>query len=340
MLKRRKIWVPEVNVAQVETDEFDDMLSSPNEVLVRNHYSHISAGTELACIAGLESFFTIPDTPGYTAVGEILKAGSAVEGLEVGDLVYTYGPHAEYFIIDVTERWHGICVKLPKGIDPALASFTHMAGIALTSIRTSGIELGDHVLITGMGAIGNLAAQLAQLQGGYVLASDPVESRLDIAKQCGINVRVNPAAENLKLMVEDITQGKLASTYIDASGQSGVVEQNLDLVSLYGEIILLGSPRVPYETNLTAHLKHFHNLPWSLTMKGALEFTYPTHECEFVKHSIERNAKIILNLIRREDLIVKPLLSHIISPEEIQSAYDGLREQPESYIGVVLDWSR
>ncbi len=78
--------------------------------------------------------------------------------------------------------------------------------------------------------------------------------------------------------MEERTGGALVSTYIDASGQAAVVEQSLDLLALYGEVILLGSPRAPHETNLTAHLQHFHNLPWCQTMKGALEFTFPTHQ--------------------------------------------------------------
>ena len=340
MLNRRKIWVPEPNVAQIVSDQFNDVLTSPTQVLVNTHYSHISAGTELACIAGEESFFTIPDTPGYTAVGEIIKKGSAVENLEEGDLVYTYGPHAEYFIIDLEDRWHGVCVKLPEGIDPALASFTHMAGIAMTSLRNSRVELGDHVLVTGQGAIGILAAQLAQLQGGAVLASDVLDSRLDIAGKCGIKTTVNPLKTDLKAFVAEQTGGALVSTYIDASGQAAVVEQSLDLLALYGEVILLGSPRAPHETNLTAHLKHFHNLPWCQTMKGALEFAFPTHQNEFVKHSIERNARIILDLILQEKLLIEPLLSHKVAPGEIQSAYDGLRNTPGEYIGVVIDWNR
>lgn len=340
MLKRKKIWVSEPNVAQLVSDLFDDELTSPTQVLVRNHYSHISAGTELACIAGLESFFSIPDTPGYTAVGEIMKKGSAVEHLEAGDLVYTYGPHAEYFIIDVEDRWHGVCVKIPDGSDPALASFTHMAGIAMTSLRNSRVELGDHVLVTGQGAIGILAAQLVQLQGGEVLASDVLDSRLKIAAECGVRTTVNPLKTDLKGFVEERTGGALVSTYIDASGQAVVVEQTLDLLALYGEVILLGSPRAPHETNLTAHLQHFHNLPWCQTMKGALEFTFPTHNTEFVKHSIERNARIILDLILDKKLLIEPLFSHKIAPDEIQSAYDGLRNTPEEYIGVVIDWSK
>jgi 2-desacetyl-2-hydroxyethyl bacteriochlorophyllide A dehydrogenase len=340
MLERRIIWVPEPNVAHVRTDRFDDGITADTEVVVRNIFSHISAGTELACIAGLESFFTIPGTPGYTAVGEVLKTGSGVEHIREGDLVYTYGPHAAYFRIDVTDRWHGICVRLPEGIDPALATFTHMAGIAMTSLRCSRIELGDHVLVTGLGAIGNLAAQLAHLQGGRVIASDVVDSRIEIADRCGIATTLNPVQTDLKAFVEEATGGKLVSTYIDATGQAKVVEQTLDAVSLHGEVILLGSPRAPYETDLAAHLRHFHYLPWSMTMKGALEFTYPTHETEFVKHSIERNAGIILELILREQLVIKPLLSHVIGPDKIQSAYDGLREHPERYAGVVIDWNK
>jgi len=338
MIIRKKIWVPEVNVAQVVTDEFDEILSGPGEVLIHTHFSHISAGTELACIAGQESFFTIPDTPGYTAVGEVLKKGAEVEDLEVGDLVYTYGPHAEFFKIDVTDRWHGVCVKIPEGLDPALAAFTHMAGIAMTSLRSSGIELGDTVLITGLGAIGNLAAQLAQLQGGQVVASDPVAHRREAARACGIEDPVDPHTADLKALVEERSGGGLATTYIDASGLAAVVEQSLELVSLYGEVILLGSPRAPYETNLTSMLQHFHNLPWSHTLKGALEFTWPTHQTEFVKHSIERNARLIMELMKKNRLLIEPLFSHKISPAEIQSAYDGLRDQPETYLGVVIDW--
>jgi threonine dehydrogenase-like Zn-dependent dehydrogenase len=254
--------------------------------------------------------------------------------------VYSYGPHSQYFKINTTDRWHGLCVKLPEGIDPVLASFAHMAGIAATAIRTSSIELGDDVLVTGMGAIGNLAAQLARLQGANVIGADINEKRIWVANQCGIEQTINNSLENLLEFVALKTSNRMVSTYIDATGSAKVISQTADMLALYGETILLGSPRAAFETNLASFMQHFHYLPWCQTLKGALEFTYPTHPVEFVKHSIERNARINLDLIRSGRLIIKPLLSHVILPSEIQSAYDGLRNHPDEYFGVVIDWTK
>lgn len=338
-MNRRKVFVPAKNVVTLETDNFDEQLTNDKEVLLKNLYSHISAGTELACLAGLESFFQIPDTPGYTAIAEVMETGAAVTHVQKGDIVFTFGPHAEYFKIDTTCRWKGVCVKLPAGIDPKLAAFAHMGNIAITALRNSSIELGDDVLVTGLGAIGNIITQLVQLQGGKVIATDINEQRLAIAKECGINGAVNSMQVDLKTLVEEKTNGKLVSTYIDASGSSKVIESTVDLVGFNGETILLGSPRAPHQTNLTDFLQRHHLLPWNHTLKGALEFTYPTFEGDFHKHSVERNVKVILDLINEDKLKIQPFFSHLMNPKDGQEAYDGLRSKPESFIGVVFDWT-
>ncbi len=57
---------------------------------------------------------------------------------------------------------------------------------------------------------------------------------------------------------------------------------------------------------------------------------------EFSKHSIERNSKIILTLIREEKLLIRPIYNHKIKPAGIQAAYDGLRDQPDEFMGSLL----
>ena len=338
-MKNKKVYVTDINKVTFAEDDFNGKIEKSTEVIVKTRYTHISAGTELACIDGLESFFTIPGTPGYTSVGEIVEKGSDVTHFEIGDLVYTYGPHALYFKIDVTDRWHGVCVKLPAGINPEHATFTHMAGIAMTSLRVSNIELGDHVAVIGLGAIGNLAAQLAGLQGANVTGIDVDETRIEVAAKCGIPVTLNGKKVNVYDEVMKITGDKGVFTLIDASGSAPVIAGSLDFVGLNGEVILLGSPRAPYETNITEVFRHFHLLPWNHTMKGALEFTIPTHQQDFSKHSIERNAGIIMNLIKEDKLKIAPIYTHKLTPENPQKAYDGLRNQKDEYIGVVFDWT-
>ena len=65
----------------------------------------------------------------------------------------------------------------------------------MTSLRISNIELGDYVGVLGLGTVGNLAGQLAGLQGGRVIGLDLNEGRIQRALDCGIPqaLRISPA---------------------------------------------------------------------------------------------------------------------------------------------------
>lgn len=325
---------------QVEIQKADTPLelSGPTEVLVRNRYSLVSAGTELACLAGLESWFPLPGTPGYIAVGEVLAMGRGVTHVSPGDVVYTYGPHAEHFKIDIANRWGGLCLKVPANLPPDQATFTRMATIALTSLRVSEIELGDFVLVTGLGQVGNFAAQLAGLQGARVIGADVSEKRRQAAQASGIAFTIDSSRPDWKAQVREITGGPGVSTFIDATGLSAVVTEASEVVAGNGEVILLGSPRAPFSTNVTDVYRRVH-LPPSLTMKGALEWRFPTYPEEFTKHSIERNARIVMGLIATGRLQIGPLYTHKVPPERAPEMYAGLQGRKDDFRSVVFDWT-
>jgi 2-desacetyl-2-hydroxyethyl bacteriochlorophyllide A dehydrogenase len=337
-MKIRRVTFSAPGQVALEVVDADLEIDSPGEVIVRNRFSLISAGTELACLSGTEPWFPLPRTPGYAAVGEVLELGEAVTKVSRGDLVYTHGPHAEYFKIDTADRYTGTCLRLPSGIRPDLALFTRMASIAITSIRVSRIEVGDNVLITGLGLVGNLAAQLALLQGAEVFAADLSAERRACANECGIAVTIDAGKPNWAQEVRRLAGPRGVTTAIEATGLSPIITDTIPLMSQSGEIILLGTPRAPFETNATEIYSHIH-LPGFISIKGALEWRYPTFRNEFVKHSVERNSEIILELIASGRIRVEPLYTHRLRPEDAAKAYVGLRERKDEYIGVAFDWT-
>ncbi|MBE2202932.1 MAG: zinc-binding alcohol dehydrogenase [Chthoniobacterales bacterium] len=310
-----------------------------HQVYFRNLYSLVSPGTELACLSGGESWFRFPATPGYVGVGEVLAVGEQVNKVAVGDRALTYGPHAGVYAVDTTNRHTGMCLRLsPSSPRADLVPFTRTASIPFTAIRVSEIELGDWVLVTGLGLIGNFAAQLAQLQGANVIGADVSASRREIASRCGIRHTVDSGDPAWKDAVRELAGKRGVTTLIDATGLSVVIADAVDLVASHGEAVLLGSPRAEYVTDVTKIFNRIH-LPGFTRFKGALEWRYPTFRDEFVKHSIERNSEIVMELIADGRLAVEPLYTHRLRPAQAAEAYRGLKEDKDTYIGVVFDWT-
>jgi len=337
-MKIRKVRFVRAGVVELQTVEESFAPLGSTEVRVRTLFSLVSAGTELACLSGLESWFQLPGTPGYIAVGEVLEAGSACGHLSPGQKVFTYGPHAEVFTIDTTNRWGGVCIPVPEGLALDQACFTRMASIAFTSVRKSAIELGDRVLVTGLGQVGNFAAQLATLQGATVIGVDLSARRRATALECGIAHVVDASAADWKEQVRSLAGPRGLTTHIEASGVASVAAEASSLLGLNGESILLGSPRAPHQANLTEYLQRIH-LPPFVQVKGSLEWSIPTFPSEFSKHSIVRNSEILMELIASGRLKVAPLYTHKLSPAAAPEAYAGLRERKDDYVGVVFDWS-
>ncbi len=321
--------------------QHDDINLAPQhdfEVIVKTHYSLISAGTELACLSGSENWFKFPSTPGYTSVGEVVAAGQAITDVAVGDVVYVWGGHSAYSRIDLSQP-SALCLKIPDGISENLVPFARMATIAMTSLRVSNIELGDYVAVVGMGLVGNLAVQLARLQGAFAIGVDLSEKRLARAAECGASSTLQMSGPATATRLRALTEGRGVSTLIEATGIPSAVPDILPFVSKYGEVVFLGSPRGQFDTNLTSVLNYVHLDPLgALTFKGAHEWRYPVHTDPFLKHSIERNSQIVLNLIKSGSLKIGPVLTHILRPEEAVKAYQGLKEQKDDYVGVVFDW--
>ncbi|MDQ8736206.1 zinc-binding alcohol dehydrogenase [Paenibacillus sp. LHD-38] len=324
-------WQVEVHDATLFISRIGD-----HEALVKKRYTLISPGTELACLSGNEGWFGMPGVPGYASVSEIIEVGNGARQFSPGDLVFHYGDHSTYQIVPTT----GVFLKAPQNVPLTWVPFTRMATVAFTSTRVSQIELGDNVVVTGLGLIGNMASQLAKLQGANVFGIDLSNQRLKMAETTGIDAALHAGRGDIREEVMRLTKGEGVSVLIEATGVPKVAVDNLPLIAKFGELILLGSPRGQYQTNVTEMLNYVHLINYgSIAFKGAHEWRYPVEKDSFVKHSLVRNSQIVFDLMAKNKLSIEPLISHILKPEEAASAYEGLRNDKEHYYGVLFDWS-
>ncbi|MDR1420339.1 MAG: zinc-binding alcohol dehydrogenase [Treponema sp.] len=334
MLENKKIVFEKPWEARLKSEPLDDGSPVPGHVIVKKRYSLISAGTELACLSGGESWFRMPGVPGYCCVAEIVKAAPDVKDFAPGDTVFCYGNHSLY---EVLPR-EGIFLHVPPGIDPKWVPFVRMASIAATAIRASDIEWGDTAAVTGQGLVGNMAMQLAKLQGAAVIAVDVIDSRLAISRTCGADLVINSAREDAAGEIRRFTDGAMVSTMIDATGVPAVAARAAEWVGQNGELVFLGSPRGTYVADFTPFFNRVHLAPFNVILKGAHEWRYPVNRTPFVKHSLERNSRLIMDLIFRKKLSVEPLLSEIVSPSDCFDVYNNIRNYKDRYMGVLFEW--
>jgi len=342
-MRGKRIRIPRQHEVHIEDFEIDDGALQGTEILLGTHYTLISPGTELAIYTALDedvyksgSWCSYPFSPGYISVGEVIKTGQHVSKISGGGAVFTYSNHASIARVDPTRT---ICLKLPADIDEKDSLFARMATIAMTALRVSDGELGDNVAVLGLGVVGNMAAQLFTLAGMNVIGIDLIDERLKIAKKCGMRYAVNPSKEDVREKVMELTGGEGCEVTVEAIGNPRTIETCCQITKALGEVVLLGSPRGEYATDLTKILNYVHLWPRGcLTFKGAHEWRFPIHQVEGSKHSIERNTRIALRLISEGKLKVRDLVTHIVKPEEIKEAYEGLLNKKDEYLGVILDW--
>ena len=226
------------------------------EVLVETEATFISAGTELSAFQGLNPGLPKPGPPdyplhpGYLNVGWVTSVGENVDEFRTGDRVFSFARHASHHHVAVNTS-QAVVILVPEEIQSDVAAASWMAGIAITSLQASQVSLNDWVAVFGLGVVGNLAAQLFKLSGARVIGVDPVPLRRKLAREVGIDHTVGGSAEDVAKYVHEQCGSDGASTTVEAAGHSQVAEQAAELTAPYGELILLGTQRMTYSSDLT-----------------------------------------------------------------------------------------
>ena len=329
----KSVYFKALNEAACNVEE-KELAVGGGQAVIETHYSCISAGTELAKLTGLQKV-GYPLYLGNRAIGRVLETGPNC-GVQEGDLVFSHSLHASPAVSAL------LLTKIPDDLDRPEAALMGMAMVAFTGVRVARPELGDTAVITGAGLVGNFAAQLMGLSGVTTIVIDKSPGRLKTAKECGADHCINIEETDPVQAVKEITGGKGAEFVLECTGVPAVAARCPEFCGCSATMVMVGSPRGEYTTDLTRFLLPFHlwGRPGDLTLKAAHEWKIPLYDDGFAKHSQQRNATILAGLMSRGELKTRELLSATFRPEQASQAYGCLQDRKDDFLGVVFDWTK
>ncbi|MBC8015406.1 MAG: zinc-binding alcohol dehydrogenase [Sporomusaceae bacterium] len=333
------IYFPEKNKVVLKDETISSEGLLPTECIIQAETSIISAGTELSRLNDVDPANTLPCRPGYGMIGRIIEKGSSIKEFNIGDRVFFAGKHQsiQRFNHGEPHQW-AYLFPVPEDMDPIQASIGCMAQIAMTGPNITNIKLGDTVIVFGLGMVGILAGLMYQLKGAKVIGVDPVEHRCELAKKLGIETVVGVAPDKQVEELLKITDNEGADVTVDAAGHAAVCVNCIKTTKNFGQVILLGTPRVEMQGNINESFYLAHTN--CLTIRGAHMWQFPVDNQRGVSMSVNWSFKAVFDLISTGKLNVMPLISHVIKPEQAADAYHGLQFKQNEYTCAVIDWRK
>ncbi|GGN84797.1 zinc-dependent alcohol dehydrogenase [Actinoplanes lobatus] len=209
----------------------------------------------------------LPFTPGHEGVGIVDRAGAGVASPAAGERVavpwlgYACGTceycvtgwetlceaqvntgygidggHAEYLVADAR-----YVVRVPDGIAPAEAAPLTCAGVTTyKAVKVGGVTPGDRVAIFGIGGLGHLAQQYAQIFGGETIGVDVTEEKLALSRRLGAAHVINAATTDPVAAIEALGGADVA---VVLAADPRVIEQAHASLRRGGRLVLVSLPK-------------------------------------------------------------------------------------------------
>ena len=258
---------------------------------------------------------------GYCNAGEVISVGAGVNDIKVGDRVISNGNHAEVVCIP-----NNLVVRIPDGVSYDEAAFTVIGAIGLQGIRLIQPTFGETIIVTGLGLIGLMAAQLLQANGCRVIGLDFDGSKVELAKKLGLEaVKIDPNSDPANIILSMTNNIGADAVLITASTKSNdVISQAAKICRKRGRIVLVGVIGLDiqradfYEKELTFQVSCSYG-------PGRYEEEYEQKGMDypigFVRWTEQRNFEAVLQAISKKMINVDALITEIVDLENYQEIY-------------------
>jgi len=310
--------VNDVRVVEIPIPEL-----TPEDVRVKVRYTGISVGTERWLVTGQRPDAPYPIITGYQNCGVVEAVGAKVKNVQVGDRVSVGTTRVLPPInpgwaghVGVAVANAGAVVPIPDRVSFEEAALERLAAVGLRGARMANIRANENVVIIGQGMIGHLLGQIARSWDAFVIASDRLPYRVELARQHSADIAVWVEREDLTAIVQqNFPRG--ADLVVEATGYAENIPLCLDLVREQGRILLQGW----YPGDVCFNFHRAHHKRVTVYFPCYLE-----------------GEDVVLNMIERGKLRIKPLITHILPASLAPEAFRMIVEEPSRIMGMILDW--
>lgn len=263
---------------------------------------------------------SVPFIPGHEGVGIVERIGDGVTSPAVGDRVaipwlgsacgtchycvsgwetlcesqrntgYSIdGAHAEYAVASA-----GYVVPVPDGVDPLAAAPLTCAGVTTyKAVKVAGVRPGERVAIFGIGGLGHLAQQYAQIFGGETVAVDVTEEKLRLAASLGATDLVNAATTDPVAAVQSLGGVDVA---VVLAAEPKVLEQAHASLRRGGRLVLVSLPK-----DNAMRLPIFETVLKGISVVGSIVGTRADLATVFKLHAVGRT-KVIYEVRKLDEI--------------------------------------
>ncbi len=335
----------EPRVAEVVEEEQRPI--GPGEVRLRTLYTGISAGTELTAYRGTNPYlnrywdsdsrlFRTGDTSlsfpvnawGYEEVGVVVETGADSDGSRSAMSATAPGGTGP---TPSSRPRRSRRKLLPAGADPRLGIFSQIGAIGLNLVLDADIHVGETVVIFGAGVPGQIAAQLARLNGGRVIVVDKIADRRARALELGADVALDPDDGPVAERVRELTDGRGADVCLEVSGHYAALHEAIRTVAYNARVCVAG-----FMQGEGAGLRlgeEFHHNRVSLIC-SQISGVAPSLQGRWDFDRLSRTA-IELGISGR--LKLTELITHTWAFDRAAEAFQLLDEHPEQALQVILE---
>jgi L-iditol 2-dehydrogenase len=301
-------------------------------------------GSDIHVYHGKHPYTSYPVVQGHEFCGVVAEIGLDVQSFRPGDLVTAPPQLVCGECLPCREGRYHICenlkvigfqapgvaqeffcfpesalLKLPASFTPEVGALVEPTAVAIHAVSRAGSVSGLDVLVLGAGPIGNLVAQVAAWSGGRrILIADLSDTRLEIARRCGITNTFNPREGCLDDRVAEVFGSKRADVTFECVGCAQTANQAIRCVRKGGVVIVVGvfGECPPIDLGLVQDRE--------LEMRGSLMYC---------RHDYEDAIRCLAD----GGIASDPLLTRTFSFRQYPEAYAFIEENREKVMKVMID---